>query len=119
VGPALFVVIGLGACAGLAIAGRGVDGVAVLAVCLAVALVLVLAPVRGDLAAILGRHGDEPQRMVEMRASWYAAQAMTAAVIVGLIVQVAGGGGPGAYVAVGLAGAIGYGAALLRLRRRA
>jgi hypothetical protein len=118
-GPAVFVVFGVGAWAALAIAGRGSDGLAILGVCVAVALVLALAPVRGDLGAILSARGDERQRMVDLRANWFAAQAMTAAVIVGVLVQVARGGDPGPYVVVGLAGGLAYLAAVRWLRRRA
>lgn len=72
----------------------------------------------GDVAAIMRVGGDERQRGLDRDATAIAGLTMSAAAIVGAIVQTARGADPSGYALMCLVGGVTYAVSLIALRRR-
>ena len=73
---------------------------------------------KGDIAAIMRVSGDERQRSLDRDATTIAGYAMVFAAIIGAVVQIARGEGPGAYGVMCVVGGMTYVVSLLVLQRR-
>jgi hypothetical protein len=96
----------------------GANPIGVVALCALFALAALYAPTRGDITSIMAGEADERQRLIDLKAHWFALQAIVVACVAGFFWEQAHDRNGEAFLIVGAVGVLAYLGALTFLRSR-
>jgi predicted permease len=116
--PILGLVIGIIYLISFSVGGRPLDGAIALGVMLVFSVIVAIVGFRSETVRGLLDHRDERIAAIDLRATAAAALAMTIAVLIGFVIQVAEGHNASAYEVIGVVGGLAYVAAVGYFRIR-
>jgi hypothetical protein len=97
---------------------RGANPIGVVVLCALFALTALYVPSRGDLTSIMAGEADERQRLIDLKAHWFALEAVAIACVAGFFWEQSQDRNGEAFLVVGAVGVLAYLGALTFLRFR-